>query len=403
MTSRRLLHHTIFLKRDLYHLGSRKLKTQILDELERDFRKPRNSLKRLFRRLKDRKALETFERRSGRPREFDDQTIWWLQTLYLQMDQMNSKSMQQAMPEWLKKHDDPALDEMTRFKLLKMCHSTIDRLLKKFKKQLEKKKRSGTKRGHIRLYKDRVPLHRFEDKITKPGNIEMDTVAHCGGSLMGQFIWTLNCTDVYSGWCEQRAVWHKMQNKVLEAAKDILITLPFQTLSIHTDNGFEFINEYFISHFEEQRRLGSPIVQTRSRAYHKNDHAHIEQKNSTHVRRLLGHERLDNPDLIELINNLYQNEHSQFMNFFVPQRKLIEKIRTGNKTIKRYDKPKTPYQRLLDSNAISVLTKEKLRTVYANLNPFDLNKTIQNKVKEIEKALNQKQRSSDDESTPQAA
>jgi len=404
MTNRRLLHHTIFLKKDLYLQGSRKLRTQILNELERDFRKPRNTIKRLFYKARSKSTAEQFDQRPGRPRSYNDQVIWWLESLYLSMDQMNSKSMQQALPFWLKKHLDPSLTFDIQSKLLKMSHSTIDRLLKRFKKTLDRKKRSGTKRGHIRLYKDRVPLHRFEDKINKPGSLQADTVAHCGGSMSGHFIWTLNITDVFSGWCAQRAVWAKHQDKVLDATADILAQLPFFAHSLHTDNGWEFLNETFISHFEKERDLGfSNITQTRSRAYFKNDHAHIEQKNSTHVRRLLGYERFDDHNMIDPINDLYKNEHSHFMNFFVPQRKLIEKVRVGNKTIKRYDKPKTPYQRLLESKDISNTTKEKLQAVYENLNPYELNKQIQDKIKKLEKLLNQSKETSEPTSTPQAA
>jgi transposase len=404
MTSRRLLHHTIFLKKDLYLTGSRQLRTQILDEIQRDFHKPRNTIKRLFYRARSKAQAEHFEQRPGRPRSYDDKTIWWLETLYLSMDQMNSKSMQQALPFWLKKNSNPQLTFEIQAKLVKMSHSTIDRLLKRYKKTLDRKKRSGTKRGHIRLYKDRVPLHRFEDKISRPGSLQADTVAHCGGSMSGHFIWTLNITDVYTGWCEQRAVWAKHQDKVLNATSEILAQLPFKAHSIHTDNGWEFLNELFVSHFEKERDLGqSNIFQTRSRAYYKNDHAHVEQKNSTHVRRLLGYERFENFKLIEPINDIYKNEHSLFMNFFVPQRKLVEKVRSGNKTFKRYDKPKTPYQRLLDSNILSDVMRQKLGDLYETLDPFHLNRQIQEKIRKLEKQLNQKQESTDPSSTPQAA
>ena len=404
MTSRRLLHHTVFLKRDLYLQGSRQLKTQILDELVRDFHKPRNSIKRLFQRAKLKPRPEEFDRRPGRPRVYLQEVICWLEKLYLAMDQMNSKSMREALPLWLAKYSDEQLTPDIRQRLSSMSHSTIDRLLKKFKTNLDRKKRSGTRRGHIRLYQDRVPLHRFDDKVTKPGSLQADTVAHCGHSMSGQFIWTLNITDVFTGWCEQRAVWAKHQDKVLEATTQILTELPFQVHSIHTDNGWEFLNEAFVSHFEHQRLRGlSLVTQTRSRAYFKNDHAHIEQKNSTHVRRLLGYERLDEPQLLEAINDIYKNEHRLFMNFFVPQRKLIEKIRVGNRTIKRYDKPKTPFQRLIESKALSQPTTEKLKDLYDSLNPFELHQSLGQKLRNLEKQLNQIKQSSDPSSTPHAA
>lgn len=133
------------------------------------------------------------------------------------------------------------------------------------------------------------------------------------------------------------------------------------------------------------------MVYTRSRPYHKNDNARVEQKNYTHVRKVLGYERIDVPELVPLINDLYQNEHAWLMNFFVPQRKLVEKIRVGSKTLKRYDKPKTPYQRLLDSNALSLQTKEQLHTLYTQLNPFELSKTIKTKLAKIQTELKKQQ------------
>ncbi len=371
-------------------MGSKKSRTQTLDHIEQTYGVSRKGLIRLMRRVRVAPTLEAFmntmQRRAGRPAKYDASLTWWLETLWLAMDFMNSKAMKEALPVWLKFHDDSALDPATREKLLQMSPATIDRLLKPYRKRMARFLRSGTrrKRGHIRFFQERVPIKSFEQNINQPGHLELDTVAHCGGSLAGQFIWTLNATDHKTGWCEQRAVWHKRSDLVLEATIDIISSLPFMVYSAHTDCGMEFLNNYFVDYFT---RPESNIVYTRSRPYHKNDNARVEQKNYTHVRKVLGYERIDVPELVPMINDLYQNEHSWLMNFFVPQRKLIEKFRVGSKTIKRYDKPKTPYQRLVESNALSEQSKEQLQNLYVQLNPFELSKTIKMKLAKIQTEL----------------
>lgn len=399
MKQRRLLQHTIFLKRDRYLCGSRKQKTEIINEIARDFKKPRGAIKQLFYRLRHCEELESFDRRGGRPKLYGDaQLIWWIETLWVAMGHMNSKSMKAILAEWFSFNHDPNLDEGTKAKILAMSASTMDRLLHAYRKQLAKKNRSGTRRGHIRFYEQRVPLRKFELARRELGHLEADTVAHCGGSLSGQFIWTLNLTDVVTGWCEQRAVWHKMSPFIVDAMREMTSLLPFAVLSIHTDNGMEFLNEHFVTEFLESK-TAPQVTLTRSRAYHKNDSARIEQKNNTHVRRLLGYERLGHRELLPLINDLYSNEHRQMMNFFVPQRKLIEKVRDGSKTIKRYDKPKTPYQRVLEAKEVSETTKEQLQAYYRSLNPFEIRKKIDEKLKHIAAKLKLLECNSDHKTT----
>ena len=387
MKQRQLLQHTIFFKRDRYFAGDRKQKTEIINEMAREFHKPRSTIKQLFYRLKRCERFELFDRRGGRPKIYgDDQLVWWVETLWVAMGHMNSKSMKEILPEWFSFHHDGSLDDEIKKKILAMSPSTIDRLLGPYRKQVAKKNRTGTRRGHIRFYEQRVPLRKFELARRELGHMEADTVAHCGGSLSGHFIWTLNMTDVVSGWCEQRAVWQKLATQVVDAAREMTSLLPFSVKSIHTDNGTEFLNEHYVTDFLEAR-TGPKVELTRSRAYHKNDGARIEQKNNTHVRKLLGYDRLGHRDLLPLVNDLYSTDHRNMMNFFVPQRKLIERVRDGSKTIKRYDKPKTPYQRVLESDEVSETTKEQLRAHYQTLNPFELRKRIDGKLKTIAKKL----------------
>jgi hypothetical protein len=400
MGSRKALYTTLFLNKERYFSGSKKLRTEILSHIQSTYKVSRKGLIRLMARTRNFKDLGDYiascTQKPGRPKLYNDEVRWWLETLWLHMDFINTKSMKEALPMWLKFHNDPALDPLTRSKILNMSPATMDRLLDSYRRKMARLIRSGTRRGrrrgHVRFFESRVPIKRFDQKITQPGHMEADTVAHCGDSMAGQFVWTLNITDHLTGWCEQRAVWHKRDDLILEATIDIQKHLPFAIQSIHTDCGMEFLNSTFVEHFCSK---DSKILYTRSRPYHKNDNAHIEQKNFTHVRRVLGYERLDNPDLVVLINDLYSKEHSWMMNFFVPQKKLIEKIRVGSKIIKRYDKPKTPYQRLLESGVLSEPMKEKLELLFVQLNPFELSRRIKLKLANIEKRLKENQNNPD--------
>ncbi|MCK6620770.1 MAG: ISNCY family transposase, partial [Calditrichia bacterium] len=144
--------------------------------------------------------------------------------------------------------------------------------------------------------------------------------------------------------------------------------------------GSEFLNWHLYRHFSGRKQ---PIQFTRSRPYHKNDNAHIEEKNWSHLRQYLGYQRFDNPILVKLLNELYTSEWYLYFNFFMPSVKLLHKVRSGSKIIKKYDSPKTPFQRLLQSPAISESTKKDLKKQFQELNPFILQKHMTEKIKHI--------------------
>lgn len=225
-----------------------------------------------------------------------------------------------------------------------------------------------------------IPIKTNQWDESRPGFLEADTVAHCGGSLSGMFAYTLDCVDLATGWSEQRAVWGKGETGVLEQIQDIERVLPFPILGFDADNGSEFLNYHLVKHFTQRK---PPVQFTRSRAYHKDDNAHVEQKNWTHVRQWLGYDRLDKPQLVALLNQLYTQEWRLFHNFFCPSVKLIAKERVASKTIKRYDTPKTPYQRIMESPSIDDAVKDSLTQQLANLNPFLLRKAMEQKLKLI--------------------
>jgi hypothetical protein len=205
--------------------------------------------------------------------------------------------------------------------------------------------------------------------------------------MAGMFAFTIDGVDIATGWTEQRAVWGKGERDVLIQIKDIEKSLPFDLLGFDCDNGKEFLNYHLLRHFTERKQR---VQFTRSRAYHKDDNSHVEQKNWTHVRQWLGYHRFDNPVIVPLLNKLYTTEWRLFHNFFCPSVKLIAKERIASKTIKRYDIPKTPYQRIMESPHITDDVKHFLAKAFKKMNPFDLRKEIEDKLKKIFKACYKK-------------
>ena len=262
--------------------------------------------------------------------------------------------------------------------LLKISPATIDRILKDARIKYTKRGRSTTKPGT--LLRKSIPIKTNQWDEHRPGFLEADTVAHCGDTVAGMFIYTVNLVDIATGWTEQRAVWGKGETGVLEQIKDVEARLPFPLRGFDCDNGGEFINHHLIKHFGNKI---NPIQFTRSRPYRKDDNAHVEQKNWTHVRQWFGYHRLENQKIVLLMNKLYTAEWRLFHNFFCSSVKLIEKKRVASKTIKRYDVPKTPYQRVLESPDVSNVQKQAIKEQFAGLNPFRLRKAIEKKLQEI--------------------
>lgn len=294
------------------------------------------------------------------------------------------KRLVAMLPLWLA-HDEkrhgpyrPAL----RDNVARISAATLDRLLLPVRGALQLKGRCGTKPGS--LLRTQIPIRMGPWDETEPGFVEADTVAHCGTSMAGNFIWSLTLTDIASTWTECRAVWNKGSMGIVSAIKAIEAKLPFGLKGFDCDNGTEFLNQYLVQYFTEHPK--KPVF-TRSRPYRKNDNAHVEQKNYSHVRQLFGYGRFENSDLVALMNDLYANEFSRLQNFFCPSVKLLCKERHGSKIIKRYDSPKTPAQRLLDSDHIAKSTKDLLHAQFQSLDPFELHARIQAKLKAISKLV----------------
>ena len=214
--------------------------------------------------------------------------------------------------------------------------------------------------------------------------MEMDTVAHNGGDPSGDFIYSLDMTEIYSGWSEQIAVMGKGETGVISAVDEIKNDLTFDLKGMDSDGGSEFINWHMVGYCEK-----NDLFFTRSRPYMKNDNAYVEQKNNTHIRHWLGHGRFDNQKQLSAINNLYRNELRLFNNFFRPVMKILSKEKVNNSVCrKKYDTAKTPYQRLMESDQISKEKKAELEKLYLSLNPVELKNLINRKLKNIRKMSN---------------
>jgi hypothetical protein len=313
----------------------------------------------------------------GPPRRYGLEVLEPLKFIWLQSDQLCSKRLKAALPLWLPFYERHygTLPPALRKKLLRISPATMDRLLKKTRARYPHKGLCGTRPE--RLLKQQIPIRTDNRDIDRPGFREADTVAHGGASMAGNFIWSLTFTDLLSQWTENRAIWNKGATEVVREVKDLEKGLPFELLGFDVDNGSEFLTFHLWRYLLQRPR---PVPRTRSRPYRKNDQAHVEQKNWTHVRQLLGYQRLEQPELIPLINDLYR-PWGLFHNCFCPTLKLRRKTRQGSKTLRRYFKPQTPFQRLLDSPNLTPEQKDKLRAQHQRLNPFHLKEQMEQKLK----------------------
>ncbi len=355
-----------------YQNASRRQKKVILDELCALTGCHR---KHLIRRMKD--LPSGLRKRPGRKRVYSEHAVYHLRKLWLLLNQMNSKRLKEALPECMGHY---VASESVKQELCRMSAATIDRYLAAIRAKVARRGRSGTRPG--RLLKHMIPIKPFDYNVHQPGHVEADLVAHCGGSLSGEFIWSLTFTDIYSGWTENRAVWGKGAHGVLESIRSVEATLPFPILSFNCDNGKEFLNHHLIHYFSpEGEKKRAAQLMTRSREYRKNDNCYVEQKNWTHVRELFGYDRFSNPRQVDLMNRMYQEEHRLLHNFFYPQMKLKTKLRIGSRYRRTYDKPKTPYRRILDCEQVPQHVKDSLTAFYKTLNPFRLRKEQHKKLK----------------------
>jgi len=356
--------------KDRYNKSSKKQKTRILNELCQtlDYNR-KHAIKLLSGSLLPR----AYKKRIGAPRKYPQEVSEKLAELWRIMGGPCSTTLKEALPHWLP-YDLDCSEESKRL-LLQMGSSTIERHLRPWKKKQMKGKSTTTPPK----MKVQIPMELLKDDQRESiGYFEADTVAHCGESLAGQFAWSLTVTDICTGWTENRASFSKTAEAMKEQMKDIEDSLPFKILGVATDNGSEFMNSEV--HGFLTKRDEDPISFVRRRPYKKNDNAHVEQKNFTHVRSLFGYERIADEYMIQLMNDIYKNYWCPLKNFYTPSKKLLKKTRIGAKVKKEYDKAKTPYQRLMETGQLTLKQQADLVSRKSKLNPFKLRKEMDDKL-----------------------
>jgi hypothetical protein len=364
--------------RDRYNKASKSEKKIILDEFCNVCDYNRKYAIRLFNKKNTAPVAHNLSKR-GRKKTYDHPLFLEVLTdIWVKTNLPCSKRLKASLPLWLPHYEMRSLSDDIRRQLLHMSAATIDRIMAPSRAKYQKKGLTTTKPGS--LLKKQIPIKTDQWDETVPGFIEVDTVAHCGSSVDGMFVYTINCVDIATQWTEQRAIWGKGEKGVLDAIINMENHLPFPVNGFDCDNGSEFLNWHLYRYFTDRKQ---PIQFTRSRPYKKNDNAHVEEKNWTHIRQYLGYQRFDNPQLAQQLNDLYQNQWNNYFNFFIPSVKLVQKYRAGSKIIKKHDPPKTPFQRIMESTYIPIQTKQQLQLQFRQLNPFELSQQMTRKIKSI--------------------
>ena len=260
--------------------------------------------------------------------------------------------------------------------MLAISSRQIDRRLLPRKRILRRRMYGRTKPGT--LLKHHIPIKTDHWDVTCPGFTEIDLVSHSGDCAAGEFAHSFNLTDIHTTWTETRAVLGKGQTGIVADLEDMRQALPFPLKGIDSDNGSEFLNHHLVGYCRIHQ-----IQFTRGRPYKKDDNAHIEQKNWTHVRRLIGWDRYDSAAAVGLLNDLYRHELRQMMNLFQPSVKLLRKQRIGSRLKRVYDTPRTPLDRLRAGKTFDRTMVNELLRLRATTDPFELSKTIEKKLDRI--------------------
>ena len=358
--------------RGRYVGASKGVKTRILDEFVANTGLHRKSAVRLL----NRRGGQVKRERRGRPPSYSLEAVAALRVAWEATDRLCSKRFRPFVPELvgiLKGSGELIVTEETEVQLCRMSASTIDRVLRRWRQGGPRRNLGTTKPGT--LLKNSIPVRTFSEWDEKqPGFLEADLVAHCGDSAEGFYLTTLSAVDVATGWCEPVEVWGKGQERVGGAVHHVRERLPMPMLGLDSDNGSEFINQ---SLYNYCRRWG--ITFTRARSYKKNDSCHVEQKNWSVVRRVIGYDRFSSKVAFQVLGDVYTLLRL-YINFFQPVLKLVGKSRHGAKIRKVYDIAQTPYQRLLRSGALTEDKKRELAAIYAALNPVTLLRQIRQTV-----------------------
>ncbi len=316
---------------------------------------------------------------TGRPVVYEPGLLLrWLRPIWAATDYACGRRLVAMLPEWVPAFEqhERRLPGEVREKLLSASGRTLDRLLAPLRG-------GGLGRSLTRpgtLLRQQIPIRGSVWEEGKAGWLEVDTVALCGGSVAGEFVWMVDGVDYATTWVEVRAMWGRGQAGTLAALQDVEASLPFDLLGLDSDNGGEFLNHHVLSWLQKRQR---PVFMTRSRPYKKDDNAHVEQKNWTHIRQCFGYERHDNPAVVDPINALVKGAYGQLLNYFHASLKLEDKQRREGRVKRIYGAAQTPMARVLASSEVTPQTKRRLEQEKARLNPFALKQAVDRGLKEI--------------------
>jgi hypothetical protein len=359
-----------------YRKASKRQKGQMLDELCKLTGYNRSYASRKLRQAKqtrsDKKVREVLQRRKGRKKTYGPECLGPLIKVWAVLDTACGKRVAAGMDDVLDamiRSGEIMLDVEVEAKLRRMSASTIDRLLVCEKKKMCLKGRATTKPGS--LLKSKIPIRTgTEWNEGMPGFVEMDTVAHCGDTVRGQYVVSLDVTDIETTWSEQRACFNKAEKHVFAEVKEIRARIPFKVKGMDSDSGSEFINNEMYRYCKKEG-----ILFTRGRPYKKNDGCHVEQKNWSIIRQTIGYGRFETQAECDILNEIYDRLRL-LTNIIMPSQKLIFKGRDGGRIIRRLDTPLTPYRRVLASEHIDEATKRRLTVLFNTLNPAKLRREI---------------------------
>jgi hypothetical protein len=374
--------------RPRYRQGSKRIKGEILGEVCERLKVGRRHARRLLVGKMPGRPKKPEAR--GRPRRYGGpEFVRALRHVWKTSRFMCSRHLKAAIPDWMSfiELENGAYSPEVRELLLRVSAPTIDRVLRPWKAI---KGKSLTNGGGFR---EQIPIQESIWDIRLPGYLEADTVAHCGGSTMGEYINTLTMVDIATTWTETRAVFGKGSTPIVHAIEDIERQLPFPILGYDCDNGTEVLNTHILRYFRDERitRGLPPVHVTRSREYKKNDNAHVEQRNNSVSRRWLGYERLAHRELTPLVNYYFGEIVCPLMNHFFPSFKLTNKVRVKSRTRRIYDDPVTPYARVMASLEVDPQIKQRLAQWHGKLNPLQLCRgeiAVRKQIDHLLKALN---------------
>jgi len=365
-----------------YRKAGRKAKKAILSEFCANTGYHRKYAIRLLNGPRPEKRRRPRERRRGI--SYNSETLAVLTAVWEAAGYPWSVRLKALLPLWLpwiRKHFR-VRPEIAK-QLLQISPRQMDRRLAAQKTQRRRRIYGRTKPGY--LLKHHIPVKTDRWDVQTPGFTEVDLVSHSGNSASGEFAHTLNVTDIHSTWTESRALLGRAEEPVQRALNEIATDLPFPLLGVDSDNGSEFIN-WHLKGWCEQRH----IQLTRGRPYKKDDNAHIEQKNWTHVRKLFGWDRYDTHEAVAAMNDLYRNELRLWMNLFLPSVKLLKKVRVGSKVRRVYEPPRTPFERVRECPQADPDKVARLEELKKRLDPFQLSRIIERQLERISRLANRR-------------